>query len=233
MRLGFTFHLLPFLLVLLTGCGTARPTQYAQGIPTAPPAPTFNPAWDAPHTVGQPGYVGPVENIPRSPHTRTLPETPTTRKEAGLWSGESEGDTRAALSTPKDSDPRVLGVPLPILEGKRGPYMAPVRECADELMGHIMGHPKFTDLTSLSPAQLRCFVARVHETCLKKKMQDAEIPVHPSQILANADRRAHVGYSLSAAFQFRKAACRGVRLPSAPTAIHDWLKLNWGIADAD
>jgi hypothetical protein len=75
----------PLVAVIFIACAGGTPTQYAQGIPSAPRAPVFNPMTGAPITVGQPGYVGPAENLPRSPYGRTLPETPETRREPGIW----------------------------------------------------------------------------------------------------------------------------------------------------
>lgn len=64
------------LLLLLTSCAANQ-----SAFPVAPP---FNPATDAPITIGHPGYVAP-EPPPRSPHKRVLPQTPETRREDGLW----------------------------------------------------------------------------------------------------------------------------------------------------
>lgn len=69
------FRLVPFVLLVASAAS-------AQGVPR-PPA--FNPVTDSPHTVGQPGYIGPTETAPRSPHKRVLPPT----KEQGLWAGDA------------------------------------------------------------------------------------------------------------------------------------------------
>lgn len=69
-------------LLLLALCACAGPPRtYRQG---APMAPAFSPMEDAPHTLGQPGYVEP-SGIPRSPYIRVLPPT----KEPGLWASSA------------------------------------------------------------------------------------------------------------------------------------------------
>jgi hypothetical protein len=50
-------------VLLLTGCSSSTPLR--RGTPVAPP--TFRPAEDAPHTVGQPGHVRQPQSYPRSP----------------------------------------------------------------------------------------------------------------------------------------------------------------------
>lgn len=80
-------RLLPVVL-LLTACAsqTAR-TTYRQG---AFPTPAeFSPVEDAPHTMGQPGYAGEPQRLPRGTDRRILPQTPETRREAGVWSASA------------------------------------------------------------------------------------------------------------------------------------------------
>jgi hypothetical protein len=79
------------ITVLLIACAGGAPTQYAQGVPVAPSAPPFNPVTRSPVTVGQPGYAGSAEGLPRS-HGRVLPETPETRKEPGIWASDKPED---------------------------------------------------------------------------------------------------------------------------------------------
>jgi hypothetical protein len=96
------------LVSLLMACATASPTEYKQGVYTPARAPTFNPVEDAPHTVGQPGYVGRPESLPRSPNKRILPQTPETRQEPGLWAGD---EPMASLSNQRE--PKILGLIAP------------------------------------------------------------------------------------------------------------------------
>jgi len=84
------------LILLLSACAANQ-----SAFPVAPP---FSPVLDAPVTVGQPGYVGELERAPRSPHKRVLPQTPETRKEAGIW----------AANAPSQTEPVLLGVRLPV-----------------------------------------------------------------------------------------------------------------------
>jgi hypothetical protein len=87
---------------------------------TPPGAPAFSAVESAPHTVGQPGHLAP-EAVPRSPHARILPETPETRREAGVWAGDEEAP-----------EPRVLvleGVRIPIPEVEDANDLARVASC--------------------------------------------------------------------------------------------------------
>lgn len=155
-------RLLP-LLLFLSACGAPSHT-YRQGIPVAPSAPAFNPAWDAPVTTGQPGYVGPAENLPRSPHGRVLPETPDTRREPGLWAGD---EPRAAKTPPWATWPTtVLGVALPPLEDLADEsFQQQVQKCS-YLISRVADDDVIQrSLKELSPEQLQCFVARMNLYC--------------------------------------------------------------------
>lgn len=151
-------------ICLLISCVSSAPTQYAQGIPTAPPAPSFNPAWDAPHTVGQPGYVGPVENLPRSPYTRTLPQTPATRREAGLWSGDTQASSPMA-----PNDPVVLDVRLPFSPHASSEVEeAPTRLCAGTLRAALAKAGVADIIRSKAQPLRRCLVAKAYKHCSEK-----------------------------------------------------------------
>lgn len=93
------------LLLLLSACATSpgARTTYSQSAPV----PEFEPAWTAPHTTGQPGYVSP-EDVPRSPHKRALPQTPETMKGPAIWAGD---EPKASNS---QETPDLFGVLLPV-----------------------------------------------------------------------------------------------------------------------
>lgn len=78
------------LLLALACAGPERiPSTYAQGAPMPPRPPPFNPAQDAPHTVGQPGHLAPpVRPQPNPVPGRVLPQTPETRREPGIWASD-------------------------------------------------------------------------------------------------------------------------------------------------
>ena len=93
-----------FVALCLVGCTASNPPrEYQRGVYVSPP-PAPQPGVGAP-VIGQPGYVGPAENIPRSPYTRVLPQTKETRREDTIW---------AATSSEESPAPRILGAPVPI-----------------------------------------------------------------------------------------------------------------------
>lgn len=80
-------HLLP--LFTLFACASS--SQYERGAYMPPPsAPAFNPATDAPHTTGQPGYVN-GQRADRSPNHRYV----TPSKEPQMMA--ADGDDRRAV----------------------------------------------------------------------------------------------------------------------------------------
>lgn len=151
------------LLLFLAGCASSAPRQYAQGIPTAPRPPAFNPAWDAPHTTGQPGYVGPAENIPRSPHKRVLPPA----NEPGLWAGD---ELRASGDYWKTMDPVAWWVRIPFLDEPLDPFQTTVhqqtvRRCAF-IIGFVGIEPiTHVNLRSVTAEERACFVAKMFKHC--------------------------------------------------------------------
>lgn len=85
------------LLLLLASCAANQ-----SAFPVAPP---FNPMTDAPITIGHPGYVDSSPKPERSPYKRVLPQTPQTRKEAGIWASDAQVGRPA---------PTLLSMPVPL-----------------------------------------------------------------------------------------------------------------------
>lgn len=147
-------------LCLVTACASPHGGEYRQS--AAPMAPAFNPAWDAPHTVGQPGHVAP-EPAPRSPHKRYLPPT----KEPGLWAGDEPKAVRQSV--------RILDVEIilgqPVAESDAA--VTPIRLCAAHVQSvidrdtHLM-----TMALELSGSGRRCFSAIALYECLFGKRGD-------------------------------------------------------------
>jgi hypothetical protein len=108
-------------VAVLAGCAATGGGEYRRGTP-APVAPPFNPATDAPHTVGQPGHLRP-QALPRSPHKRVLP--PSTGP--GIWSAE------VPRATADDSEPALLGFVLPVPDGATDWDYGIMRECGATL----------------------------------------------------------------------------------------------------
>ena len=182
-----------FLVLLLAGCSSG-PSVYRQGIPIAPGAPAFNPATDSPVTTGQPGYVGPAEQIPRTPHGRVLPQTPTTRREPGLWAG----DAPQASMPWVDREPIILGTVLPepnddllvrtqirrcayladaLFDVRMHPHdrIAEGRDMRACLAAHAWRHCAVSDLADLDRARTKGVISlRMIEAALRRDLQRAE-----------------------------------------------------------
>lgn len=91
-----------WLTLFLAACSSAPELQreFHDG-PMVSPAPTFTTPGATPigrggPMVGQPGYVGPVENIPRGTDQRVLPPT----REPGIWASDSDPTRKRDPRTP-------------------------------------------------------------------------------------------------------------------------------------
>lgn len=153
------------LAVFLAACANPPPrgSTLEQGAPMPVRPPAFNPTTDAPHTVGQPGYV--PQALPRSPHSRVLPETPVTRRAPGIWAGDGP---RVVTMTP----PAILGVALPLPEPEDGSIIADIEvECA-RTMGDALSRST-SAYRRLNIVQTQCLAARLFFACADLFM-DAE-----------------------------------------------------------
>lgn len=150
------------LSLILMACGAPRGGEYRQGIPVARPAPAFNPAWDAPHTTGQPGHVGPSTEAAPSPHKRVLPETPETRREAGLWAGDNTQASASPLA-PVFVDGILLPYP-PDAATLQDVYL--IRMCASMMPHAMRGAGIYPVSTHLSPKERECIVAAYFRDCV-------------------------------------------------------------------
>lgn len=157
-------RLLP-LVVLLSACA-APPTLYGQGVPVAPRAPAFNPATDAPITVGQPGHLPGVRVAPQPQPkpARHLPQTPATRKQAGIWASQAP-------------DPEPLGVLL----GLTLPYPPdaateaehePTNLCAAVMGSEVKKAVGEAELRKLRPSVVACVSARLYAYCVDLLMEN-------------------------------------------------------------
>lgn len=190
-----------FCTALAAGCATPDSggvRTYQQGIPMAPRAPAFNPMADAPHTVGQPGHVA-REHVPRTASTRILPETPETRREAGIWA--------SGLPTAKEEwpvFPSILGVPLPLPVGaKTNDERYYARKCGRHM--HRLADAESPDAgDAFSEAARRCLAARLYRACM-----DAE----DAALLDGAHDASFAQYitaTRAVAAAFMKSACATV-----------------------
>jgi hypothetical protein len=153
---------LTLLLLALCSCAPATPRTYAQGAPIAPRPPAFNPTTDAPHTVGQPGYLAPhVEPEPGPKHGRVLPQTPDTRREPGIWAGGKPPATGAGVV--------VLETIILLPEPDEQEPMAMARSCANDINAVPSADPLLRRSISAIPREEReCLAASVFLACVAK-----------------------------------------------------------------
>jgi len=109
-------------LLLLTSCATAHRTTYHQS--AFPGAAEFSAAEDAPHTMGQPGYAGEPEKVPRGTDRRLLPQTERTRREPGIWAGDGPKAINGRM-------PDLLDVVFPLPDGVSQEDVPALAQCAN------------------------------------------------------------------------------------------------------
>jgi hypothetical protein len=120
---------------------------------------------DAPITVGQPEYVGPVENLPRSPHGRVLPQTPATRKEPGMW----------AVDGPKASKKEPLDIfgfyaPVPDEAQVLEEIASPIWLCSAYVRMTAYGKRKSPEIMRMPDAIRWCLAARLYHACIDRRI---------------------------------------------------------------
>lgn len=205
--------LLPPLLLLLA-C-SAPPRQYAQGVPVAPRPPAFDPVTDSPVTIGQPGYVGPVENLPRSPYGRVLPETPETRRGPGLWAVKGEGDIDWVHLRIVD-----VGFAMPVVE-PGDPSERIARMCEAGLGKTAPQDARLAGaIKMLTPEDRRCLVMMVYRACIEVVRERFEETAAPSP---TAKERYALRVAVGAARSAAEFECK----PSVATAALDDLMTRW------
>jgi hypothetical protein len=178
--------------------------------PAGPLAPAFNPALDAPHTVGQPGHLAP-DPLPRSPHKRVLPP----EKGPGIWAGDE----------PKPSDApeidRLLHLPIPSSEHPEADRV--LSECAT--LAEI-SLPKASllarSILRLTDAERNCVSARTLAACAEQaaKNEAAQRRVDEMRHVA-AERAAAHAHNLA------EGVCSGLTHPGVNELAEEWHRLNW------
>lgn len=191
------------------------PRHYAQGIPVAPrPAPSYSPTRAAPITIGQPG-MAPQGNYPRSPPGRTLPESPDTRREPGLWGSEPpQGSMWHGF-------PRVLDVAIPIPpDAAEDPhYLRVVNGCVYLIGMALSATELHKQASELDLFPRRCLVARLQLHCsagIEKHLRQRESPLLAAQQRAREEDE-----------KFRREACRGVKPDDFPDRIFGMVSCRW------
>ncbi len=167
---------LPLLCLLWVACaGAPSRSEYRQS--AAPMAPTFNPTWEAPHTVGQPGYIGAPEHVPRTASKRYLPETEQTRREPGLWAAEAPraiSDEDRAVVNPYLAS---LSIVLPDDDALMGDTTdsTPAKWCRAFIFTHIRNSAAILRSTPLAKeSERRCLGAMLLEGCLRRVTSEHE-----------------------------------------------------------
>ncbi len=153
------------LLFLLSGCAA---NQSALPLP-----PEFSPTEDAPIFIGHPGTTAPEPE--KSPHRRLLPQTPASRREAGIWAGDE----------PKQAAPRPalkIGVtafpPAEVLDATVSPACV---QRVNVLLDQTGKRELFERL--IEPVQ-RCIAATLHRDCIAFGIKE-------NAKIANANRKQY------------------------------------------
>lgn len=167
------------LLLLLVGCAgnqSAFPVAPIANPYLAPPPGII----DAPITVGQPGYAGSPENMPRS-HGRVLPQTPETRKEAGIWATRDTELEKISIT--------VAGVTWDVIVVNKDDSSALVALACEQTVNDVLrDHPAIRDaVAELSAEERRCFAAVTYQDCTnfrlrehRRSMRKVERDGHPA-----------------------------------------------------
>lgn len=141
------------LLSLLLSLACASTPDYERGAyAPRPPAPTFSPSQDAPHTRGQPGYVN-GQRVERSPNKRHV--TPSEQPQMMA----ADGDERRTVELMLTED-----VPE---ETPDGISDALYEKCWKDLLK--MMRSERDDILRMSPEEVRCMRNRVLAHCGARK----------------------------------------------------------------
>jgi hypothetical protein len=131
--------------------------------PAARP-PAFNPAQDAPHTVGQPGHLAP-EPLPRSPHKRVLPP----ERGPGIWAGD---EPKGSAET---QPPSILDVILPVLDEHQS--LPAVRRCVEFYKNALFREPNLAQRAlRLTPGERLCVFGSLFTECLWHALREPKSP---------------------------------------------------------
>jgi hypothetical protein len=139
-------HLL-FPVLLSIACASSPDYERGAYAPR-PPAPTFTPSQDAPHTTGQPGYVG-GRRVERSPNRRHV--TPSDHPQMMAADGDARRAVELMLS---EDEPRDTpeGIPEALYE-----------KCWKDLLRMMQADRD--EMLRMSPEEVRCLRNRVLAHC--------------------------------------------------------------------
>lgn len=204
MRLNALVLLLTAALLALLLSACVGPS--AQGVPMPPRPPGFNPAQDAPITIGQPGHRAPRPQVEPGPKpSRVLPQTPDTRREPGIWAG-----TPPPMYPHNPPEPwqTILSPILPPEQDgsarlASSACMRAIQDAADRLRFEAA-------LVVVSPDPVRkCMVYRIYAECLIQIVSSSE---GAKQAGVAYDMRFHdaANRANSRAQAGKQQACKGV-----------------------
>lgn len=203
---------LALLLCLLSapvvvGCASAPKALKYSGTP-APPAPAFNPALDAPHTMGQPGYVHP--EVPRAKDARILPATEDSRIYASDGGEKKrDGEVLPPLPMPDNAELALTTAQWDQCVAAVGALMS--SPYADGYSPHLQDY-----LRALTPQQRACLRERLMRSCVADSLRESHASRSP---VATAE---NIAPALMRALQRRiAAACEGIPMDyrSAPVGV--------------
>jgi len=213
------------VLLLLCACSSGpAPRTYRQGVFVPVETPAFSPVEDAPIHVGQPGYVSP-EDVPRSPYRRVLPQTPETRREAGIWAAGGNHDEPIP-------DIRIFDVPIPVsTSAKTADDVAPTSWCAGEMLRRINDAGLKARIMLLSFAERRCLVAKLMDGCAQWTQDSTKIDrtakvglgVEPDDDTKWRIRVEAMAHASAKAFRLGSCSADGAETPVAAQALDDFI----------
>jgi hypothetical protein len=170
--------------------------------------------------MGQPGQQG--AGLPRSPHHRPLPPS----LEPGLWAG----DKPRASKKLEPASSVLFGVQLPRLPiSDTQEEEGPARACVEVWNHALRGTGLAEKLNALRPAEKRCMVSHMFNTCVRIIEELDEIVSETGVVVLQA--RKHRAALRKAANDFFLLECGGARLTDSQqrllgdmqNALHDSL----------
>lgn len=153
------------LLVVILWCGVAA----AQPARLPPPSPVFNPAQDAPHTIGQPGHLRPQPKVEPGPRpTRVLPQTPETMRQPGVWGTTAPRGSDAPMVKVED-----VSIPLPPDIDK--PALERAKACGAAVQEAINDNRALINFRRYLPDMRTCFVFLAWRDCMASPLWKEEV----------------------------------------------------------
>lgn len=190
------------ILLCLAACSSTPNTLERGSYRPPPAAPAFSPTLDAPHTTGQPGPR--ARDVPRSPYTRVLPQTPETRRQDGIW----------ASDVPMDLPD------LPMIDETEIPFPAEAetdgekfltRECAMMMNGSTGIWDPIDKRLTWRGKERRCLAALLFAACVDAVVQARDARREAGEYFRDVE--GWLPATVASATKFHKESCSGVPMP--------------------